>query len=180
MPVFIKQLSHAGGYLGDYMMTEYRSRAFQPIKCNFVKNWVYSTLYEEMVDANRLGTAASQLLYDMNTNWGQSPKGGLKNSHERVGDIFEITIVRMMYQNEWKSLYRLIECASLHELASLSQQSEETKGRQQSMMDALSTASDLIMEVRRSTLTAARVSPQVPLEEGIRDTIVSESHRAPL
>ena len=68
VPDWIKLLSHVGGYLGDYMMTEYRSRAFQPMKCSFVKNWVYFTLYEEMAHAKRLGPAASQLLHDMDTN----------------------------------------------------------------------------------------------------------------
>ena len=68
-------LSHVGGYLGDYMMTEYRSQAFKPIRCTFVKNWVYFTLYEDMIHGNYLKEASAKLLYDMNTNWGATSGG---------------------------------------------------------------------------------------------------------
>ena len=71
MPKYLKMLSHVGGYLGDYMMTEYRSRAFRPCHCTFVKNWVYWTLYDELRSAQRLKETTSSLTHDMMTNWGQ-------------------------------------------------------------------------------------------------------------
>ena len=46
---------------------------------------------------------------DMYTSFGDCPEGA-KSGPGRVGDIFEICFVLMMYGSHWKALFQLLEC----------------------------------------------------------------------
>ena len=109
-------LSHVGGYLADYMFTEYRSRAGYPCSCFYVKNWVYHTIYDE--SGKCTGETTASLLHDMLTGWGHHDKE-LASGHERLGDVFETTVALCFYKNDWRPIYQLVEFATLHEMKAL-------------------------------------------------------------
>ena len=162
-PTTARYLSHVGGDLADYMMTDCRSRAGYPCSCTYIKNYVYYAMYDEC--RTRTLPTTNSLLHAMLTSWGQYPQE-LASGHERLGDVFVITVARCFCRNDWRPLYQLVEYATLHEMRNLLQQKNPSKND----AELLQMAADSVNFVRKYSLTKAGIGPPVPLEKGIEGT----------
>ena len=124
---WLKVLSHVGGYLSDYMMTEYRSRAGVGSKAySVINNLTYKTMWDESKQFTQANT--NSLFHGMLTSWGQYQEESWRG-HERIGDIFEIAVAHCFYANDWKPLYQVVEYACLHEIKDIYHQKPKTKGK---------------------------------------------------
>ena len=161
-------LSHVGGYLADYMMTEYRSRAGYPCHCTFVKNWVYHTIYEEIKD--HLGEDSRDLLHSMLYDWGRTNE--VTNAGpERVGDVFETSVALCFYMNDWKPIYQLVEYAVLHEMKEF----HRNKNPSYDNAKLLELAAAAVNFTRETSLLLAGIGPPVPLQSGLEDISMPKS-----